>query len=65
MVPGDVVQAVNGKRVKDMTQLRRIIAAADIGQELEIGIVREGAAIIAKAKLAEMPSAQISAGPGR
>ena len=63
--PGDVVLTVNGRRVKGVTQLRQIIASAEIGQELELGFVRAGAAITVKAKVAEMPQELNSAIPGR
>jgi serine protease Do len=63
--PGDVVQAVNGKRVKGVQQLRQIIAGTEVGQELELGFVRAGAAITAKAKVAEMPPELSGVIPGR
>ena len=63
--PGDVVLTVNGKRVKGVTQLRQIIASAEIGQELELGFIREGSATTAKAKVAEMPAELNSVIPGR
>ena len=55
MLPGDVVRMVNGKPVKNMTQFRQMIAGTEVGQELQIGLVRAGAAITVKAKVAEMP----------
>ena len=54
--PGDVVRAVNGKRVKGMQQLRQIIASTEVGQELEIGFLRNGAEAKVKAKIVEMPA---------
>jgi serine protease Do len=63
--PGDVVRAVNGKRVKGMQQLRQIIASTEVGQELEIGFIRNGAEQTVKAKIAEMPVELSSVIPGR
>ncbi|MEI7821887.1 MAG: trypsin-like peptidase domain-containing protein [Verrucomicrobiota bacterium] len=63
--PGDVVRAVNGKRVKGMQQLRQIIASTEVGQELEIGFIRSGAEQKAKAKIVEMPAELSSLIPGR
>jgi serine protease Do len=65
MLPGDVVRMVNGKPVKDMTQFRQVIAGTEVGQELEITLVRAGAAITVKAKIAEMPAELGSVIPGR
>ena len=63
--PGDVVRAVNGKRVKGMQQLRQIIASTEVGQELEVGFIRNGAEQKVKAKIVEMPVELSSLIPGR
>ena len=63
--PGDVVQTVNGKRVKGVQELRQLIASAEVGQELDLGFVRAGTAISVKAKVAEMPQAMGGSIPGR
>jgi serine protease Do len=63
--PGDVVQTVNGRRVKGMQQLRQTIAGTEVGQELELGFVRNGTAMTTKAKVAEMPPELNLMTPGR
>jgi serine protease Do len=63
--PGDVVRTVNGKRMKGMQQLRQIIAGTEVGHELEFGVVRGGATVTMKAKIAEMPLELRSVIPGR
>ena len=63
--PGDVVRTVNGRRVKDTAQLRQMIWGTGAGQELELGMIRAGAAAAAKAKIAEMPIELSGAIPGR
>jgi serine protease Do len=62
---GDVVRTVNGKRIKGVQQLRQIIAGSDVGQELELGFIRDGSAMTAKAKVAEMPPDVNLMVPGR
>jgi serine protease Do len=61
--PGDIVRSFNGKPVKGVQQLRLLIIGTEAGQEVEIGFVRERSAMIAKAKLAEMPAQFLSGAP--
>jgi serine protease Do len=63
--PGDVVRTVNGRRIKGVQQLRQIIAGTDVGQELELGFIRDGSAATTKAKVAEMPPDVNLMVPGR
>ena len=63
--PGDVVQTVNGKRVKGVQELRQIIASAEVGQELDLGFIRAGTVLTVKAKVAEMPQEMGGSIPGR
>ena len=63
--PGDVVRSVNRRRVKGKDQLRQMIMGAEIGQELELGIIRGGTAMTVKAKTAEVPKESGSEIPGR
>ena len=63
--PGDIVRTVNGKRVKGMQQLRQIIASTEVGQEMEIGFIRNGAEQKVKAKIVEMPAELSGVIPGR
>jgi serine protease Do len=62
--PGDVVRTFNGRPVKGVQQLRQFIAGAEVGQDAEVGFVREGATMSVKAKLAEMPPEFLNAAPG-
>ena len=62
---GDVVRAVNGRRMKSKEQVRQLIFGTALGQELEIEIIRNGAVSKVKAKIAEMPPEPGSVMPGR
>lgn len=63
LLPGDIVRTVNGKRMKTMQQFRQTIASTEIGSELELGIIRDGAPTTVKARIAEMPVAIAGAPP--
>ncbi len=63
--PGDVVRSVNGRRVKSKEHMRQLIFGTEVGKELEIGVIRGGAAVATKAKIAEMPLELGSVIPGR
>jgi serine protease Do len=61
--PGDVVRTFNRKPVKNFQQLRRLIAATDVGQEAEVGFIREGKTTSVKPKISEMPAQTLGVVP--
>lgn len=52
---GDVIVAVNGKKVTSFNEMRRSILGMKVGQELSITFIREGQERTATAILAELP----------
>jgi serine protease Do len=63
--PGDVVRTVNGRPLKSAGQFHQMIIGAEIGRELEIGFIRAGKGMRAKAKVAEVPRELSGMVPGR
>jgi Do/DeqQ family serine protease len=63
--PGDVVTSVNGHPVRSNTELRNAIGLMRIGDEVEIGLLREGRAREVTAVIADAAGPQAKAGaPG-
>ena len=60
---GDVIRSFNGRRVEGMQQFQQLIAGMDVGREVELGILRQGAAAKVKARIAEMPPEFLTAVP--
>jgi serine protease Do len=52
---GDIIVKFNGKDIKDMDELPRIVAGTPIGKKANIVIFREGREITLTANLGEMP----------
>jgi serine protease Do/serine protease DegQ len=50
---GDVVLAINGKRVKSSADVRNIIGLARIGDEVEVEVIHKGSTVVREAKIAE------------
>ncbi|HEY8369522.1 MAG TPA: DegQ family serine endoprotease [Thermodesulfobacteriota bacterium] len=53
---GDVVVAFNGEPIKEVTDLTRRVAAAPIGSEAKVTVIRDGQRIELPITLGEMPS---------
>ena len=53
---GDVITAVNGKKVSDARELRLTIGSLAPGTKVQIGVNREGQSKIFNVELAEMPA---------
>ncbi len=53
---GDLILMVDGKPVKDLRQLQRIIAETDIGKTIEFTILREKTKRTVKVQIGEMPA---------
>jgi Do/DeqQ family serine protease len=51
--PGDVVLAINGRRVKNSADVRNIIGLSQIGDEVEVEVVHKGSTVTREAKIAK------------
>jgi serine protease Do len=54
--PGDIITAVNGRRVDESTELPRIIGEMRPGTQVTLDVWRDGAKVAIEAVLDEMPS---------
>jgi S1-C subfamily serine protease len=63
--PGDVVAAVDGKRVRDAQELIRELLAHDVGQTVSLEVIRGGKRYGTKAELAARPEAPLSLAPAQ
>ena len=53
---GDIILKFNGRDVKDMPALPRIVAESDVGKQVPIVVWRDGKELVLTATLAEKPS---------
>jgi serine protease Do len=56
LVPGDLVVAVDGQEVTDAAHLRNDLAAARVGAELRLRVLREGSTIEIRIRVEEAPA---------
>ncbi|MBV9116979.1 MAG: Do family serine endopeptidase [Acetobacteraceae bacterium] len=63
--PGDVIRTVNGQSIKDPSALAMTVAGIKPGDDVKLGIVRDGRQESIEAHLAELPSEQQVAQQGR
>ncbi|HKQ68849.1 MAG TPA: trypsin-like peptidase domain-containing protein [Polyangiaceae bacterium] len=63
--PGDIVAAVDGKRVRDAQELIRELLARDVGQTALLEVVRGGKRYSTKVELAVRPEAPLSLVPAQ
>jgi S1-C subfamily serine protease len=61
--PGDVVAAVNGKRVRDAQELIRELLARDVGHAVLLEVIRAGKRYATKAELAARPEPTLAPAP--
>jgi Do/DeqQ family serine protease len=61
--PGDVVAAVNGKRVRDAQELIRELLARDVGQNVSLEVIRGGKRYATKAELTARPEPALTPAP--
>lgn len=57
LTPGDVIVSFDGKKVKEMQDVRNIVGKKKIGDKVEIAIVRDGREIAGTLELGEAPGA--------
>lgn len=50
---GDVIISFDGKPIKEMDQLPRIVAATEVGKKVKVGLIREGKRIDVEVTVAE------------
>jgi serine protease Do len=62
MKTGDVITAVNGKKVSDARELRLMIGSMAPGTKVQIEVNREGQSKIINVELAEMPAGEAEQG---
>ncbi len=51
--PGDVVLAINGRRVKNSADVRNIIGLSQIGDEVAVEVIHKGSTVTREAKIAK------------
>ncbi len=51
--PGDVIVAVNNKKIKEYSDLRNVIGLLRVGQEVTVELVRDGKRQVVKAEIAD------------
>lgn len=54
--PSDVIVKYNGKEVKDIRHLRSLVASTQVGQDVEMSLIRDGKEITLTAKVVESPA---------
>jgi len=62
MKTGDVITAVNGKKISDARELRLMIGSMAPGTKVQIEVNREGQSKIVNVELAEMPAGEAEEG---
>lgn len=56
--PGDVVVAVNGKKIKNAMDVRNAVGMAQVGDEVEVELMRKGETLLKTAQIKEPKLAQ-------
>jgi len=57
---GDIIISFDGKRVKDMSDLPRIVAETPVGKDVDITIIRDGKEMNIKVKIEEMTEEKLA-----
>jgi len=57
---GDIIIAFDGKTVKNMSDLPRIVAETPVGKEADVTIIREGKEMTVKVKIEEMTEEKLA-----
>lgn len=52
---GDIIISFDSKKIKDMTELPRIVADTPIGKTVDIGIIRNGREKVLKITISYLP----------
>lgn len=62
---GDVIVSYNGKRIKEMDQLPKLVGTTEVGKKVKIGLIRDGKQITVEAVIEEQKDEEmrLSKGP--
>jgi serine protease Do len=63
--PGDIIIEFDGKPIKEMNELPRLVAAVPVGKTVEVKVLREGKPQAFKVQVQELDDKQIAAGPSQ
>jgi serine protease Do len=61
--PGDIITEFDGKTVKEMNDLPRMVAAVPAGKGVEVKVIRNGSPLVFKVQIHELDEKQMAAGP--
>jgi serine protease Do len=61
--PGDIIIEFDGKAIKEMNELPRLVAAVPVGKTVEVKVLREGKPQTFKIQVQELEEKQLTAGP--
>jgi len=59
---GDIITAYDGKEIKRMSDLPRLVAETPVGKTVEIKVIRDGKEMALKATISELPAGKIAFG---
>ncbi|MCJ7833339.1 MAG: DegQ family serine endoprotease [Deltaproteobacteria bacterium] len=63
--PGDIIIEFDGKAIKDMNELPRLVAAVPVGKMVEVKVLREGKPQTFKVQVQELDDKQMASGPSQ
>ena len=59
--PGDIIIEFEGKTIKEMNDLPRLVAAVPVGKTVEVKVLREGKPLVFKVQIQEMEDKKMAA----
>ncbi|MBI5585876.1 MAG: DegQ family serine endoprotease [Deltaproteobacteria bacterium] len=59
--PGDIIMEFNGKAVKEMSELPRLVAAVPVGKDVDVKLLRNGETLVVKARIQELQDKNLAA----
>jgi serine protease Do len=63
--PGDIIVEFNGKPIKEMNELPRLVAAVPVGRVVEVKVLRNGASQVFRVEIQELEDKQMAAAPSQ
>lgn len=63
--PGDIIIEFDGKAIKEMNELPRLVAAVPVGKTVEVKVLRDGKPMSFKVQVQELEDKQMAAGPSQ
>ena len=63
--PGDIIIEFDGKPVKEMNELPRLVAAVPVGKVVEVKVLREGKPQVFKVQVQELDEKQMASAPSQ